>query len=323
MLRERVFDLEAYKALPAAQPFVDAVQEFLRTYGHRGFKFEFDWDTDRLADQPGYLLLAVASQLDVESPAVRAQEAQEAGLQALARMNPARRLLWKRLLRWAQQLISWREESKTHVALFQATYGLAARYLAGHFYPDQPDDVMMYYTIDEFLAFARSQGQERLDLETLNWRRAQFELHEEQDPPPELIWYDPATQHWRPAMEKEREDAGQEVHHLKGIAASGGRGPAEGIALVTNDPIEAGRRLLDMDDRVVLVTRLTDPAWSGLFPRLSAIVTELGGVISHAAIVARENGLPAVVGIPEATRLIRDGQHLRVDGTEGTVEVLE
>jgi pyruvate,water dikinase len=55
---------------------------------------------------------------------------------------------------------------------------------------------------------------------------------------------------------------------------------------------------------------------------LSAVVTELGGVISHAAIVARENGLPAVVGVPEATRRIRNGQRLRVDGAAGTIEVI-
>ena len=53
------------------------------------------------------------------------------------------------------------------------------------------------------------------------------------------------------------------------------------------------------------------------------MVTELGGVISHAAIVARENGLSAVVGVPEATRRVRDGQRVRVDGTTGIVEVLE
>ena len=71
------------------------------------------------------------------------------------------------------------------------------------------------------------------------------------------------------------------------------------------------------------VTRLTDPAWSSLFRRLSAVVTELGGVVSHAAIVARENGLPAVVGVPEVTRWVRDGQRLRVDGATGAVNIVD
>jgi len=74
---------------------------------------------------------------------------------------------------------------------------------------------------------------------------------------------------------------------------------------------------------VILITRLTDPAWSSLFARLTAVVTELGGVISHAAIVARENGLPAVVGVTNVTQHIRNGQRLRVDGATGNVEILE
>jgi len=81
--------------------------------------------------------------------------------------------------------------------------------------------------------------------------------------------------------------------------------------------------LLSMTEPAVLITRLTDPAWSGLFRGLQAVVTELGGVISHAAIVARENGLPAVVGIPNVTQLIRDGQRIRVDGAAGLVEIVE
>jgi phosphohistidine swiveling domain-containing protein len=182
--------------------------------------------------------------------------------------------------------------------------------------------VMMFYQLEEFLTFVRSRGGQRVSQATLDRRRAQFELYQTQPSPPELIRYDPLTQHWEPALEKE-EDHPLEITRLHGIAASAGSGPAEGIAVVTNDPLDAGRRLLEMEGPAVLFTRLTDPAWSSLFRRLSAVVTELGGVISHAAIVARENGLPAVVGVPEATRRVRDGQRVRVDGSTGIVEVLE
>ncbi len=324
LLREGVTDLAAYEALPAAAPLVEGIRAFLRQYGHRGFRYEADWATERLADRPEHVLLAIAGQLrEAEPPEVRAEAARQAGMEALRRMNPLRRALWQRLLRWGQQLIAWREASKSVGALRQAAYGLAARLLARHFYPDQPDDTMMFYTLEEFLAFVRSQGQERVDQATLDRRRAQFELYRNQPPPPELIWYNPHTRHWRPALEVEEETAATPATRLEGIAASAGSGPAEGIAVVTNDPLDAGRRLLEMEEPVVLVTRLTDPAWSGLFRRLSAVVTELGGVISHAAIVARENGLPAVVGVPEVTRLVRDGQRLRVDGAAGVVEILE
>jgi pyruvate,water dikinase len=322
MLMDGTVELDAYSAVPAAAPLVAGMRTFLREYGHRGFRYEADLETERLADRPEHILLAVAGQLgESEPPEKRAEAARQVALQALRRMNPFQRLLWQRVLRWGQQLISWREDSKSNIALRQATYGLAARYLAQHFYPGRPDDTVMFYTLDELLAFARSRGEQRVDQETLNRRRAQFELYRTQNPPPELIWYDPLTLHWRPALEQEQETAGAATR-LQGIAASAGSGPVEGIAVVTNDPLDAGRRLLELTGPVILVTRLTDPAWSSLFRRLSAVATELGGVISHAAIVARENGLPAVVGVPEVTRRIRNGQRLRVDGAAGTIEVI-
>jgi len=324
MLVDGTVELEAYEALPTAAPLVAGVQTFLHRYGHRGFRYEADFETERLADRPEHILLAVAGQLqESEPPQVRAEAARQVARDALQQMNPFQRLIWKRILRWGQRLISWREDSKSSIALRQAAYGLAARHLARHFYPDQPDDVMMFYHLKEFLTFVRSRGGQRVDQSTLNRRRAQFELYRSQPPPPELIYYDPLTQHWRPAVEKEEAEPTAGLARLKGIAASAGSGPAEGTAVVTNDPLDAARRLLELKGPVVLVTRLTDPAWSSLFRRLSAVVTELGGVISHAAIVARENGLPAVVGIPEATRRIRDGQRVRVDGATGSVEVVE
>jgi phosphohistidine swiveling domain-containing protein len=324
MLKDGVDDLDVYQQISEAAPLVASVQDFLHEYGHRGFRYEADFETDRLADRPEHILLAVAGQLgESEPPETRAEAARQSALAALEQMNSVQRAIWQRILRWGQQLISWREDSKSNIALRQAVYGLAARHLARDFYPEHPDDVVMFYTLPEFLAFAQSRGEQRVEQVTLDRRRAEFDLHQTQPPPPELIWYDPNTRLWRPAaVEKPKEDT-PEVTQLQGIAASAGRGPAEGIAVVTNDPVEAGRRLLELDGPAVLITRLTDPAWSSLFRRLSAVVTELGGVISHAAIVARENGLPAVVGIPEITLLVRDGQRVRVDGVTGIVEVLE
>lgn len=317
-------DLKAYEALPEAAPLVASVRDFLRDYGHRGFRYEADFETERLVDHPEHILLAVAGQLGKsESPEVRAESARQIAQDALQQLNPLQRPIWQRILRWGQKLISWREDSKSNIALRQALYGLAARHLAYHFYPDHRDDVLMFYTLDEFLSFVRSRGEERVGQETLDWRRAELELHQTQPAPPELIWYDPQARYWRPVAKEEKEVDVPALTRLRGIAASAGSGPAEGIAVVTNNPLEAARRLLTMEDPAVLITRLTDPAWSGLFRGLSAVVTELGGVISHAAIVARENGLPAVVGIPNVTQLIRDGQRVRVDGVTGVVEVPE
>ena len=76
----------------------------------------------------------------------------------------------------------------------------------------------------------------------------------------------------------------------------------------------------DLEDGDILVTCFTDPGWTPLFVSIKGLVTEVGGLMTHGAVVAREYGLSAVVGVQNATRLIKDGQRIRVHGTEGYVE---
>ncbi|MGB6059813.1 MAG: rifamycin-inactivating phosphotransferase [Microthrixaceae bacterium] len=102
---------------------------------------------------------------------------------------------------------------------------------------------------------------------------------------------------------------------LVGLAVS--TGTIEGRARVIHDMGEA-----DFESGDILVTAYTDPSWSPLFISIAGLVTEVGGLMTHGAVVAREYGLPAVVGVEHATTLISDGQRIRVDGTEGLVELL-
>jgi pyruvate,water dikinase len=73
----------------------------------------------------------------------------------------------------------------------------------------------------------------------------------------------------------------------------------------------------------ILVARATDPAWTAIFPLVRGVVLEIGGQLSHGAIIAREYGIPAVLSVPDATGRIREGQRLTVDGTAGRVAVHE
>jgi pyruvate,water dikinase len=102
---------------------------------------------------------------------------------------------------------------------------------------------------------------------------------------------------------------------LAGVPVSAGT--VEGRARVIPDIAAA-----DLEAGDILVTAYTDPSWSPLFPAVAGLVTEVGGQMTHGAVIAREYGLPAVVGVPDATRLIRDGQRIRVHGTDGYVELL-
>jgi len=78
----------------------------------------------------------------------------------------------------------------------------------------------------------------------------------------------------------------------------------------------------DLEDGDILVTPFTDPSWTPLFVSIKGLVTEVGGLMTHGAVIAREYGLPAVVGVESATKLIKDGKRIRVHGTEGYVEIL-
>ncbi len=102
---------------------------------------------------------------------------------------------------------------------------------------------------------------------------------------------------------------------LVGLPVSGGT--VEGRARIILDMAEA-----DLEPGDILVTTFTDPSWSPSFVAISGLVTEVGGLMTHGAVVAREYGLPAVVGVEQATRLIPDGHRIRVHGTDGYVELL-
>ncbi len=110
------------------------------------------------------------------------------------------------------------------------------------------------------------------------------------------------------------QDGGSE---LRGAAAS--PGTVEGVARVVRSVDE----IADVREDEILVCGATSPAWAPIFARIKATVTDVGGVMSHAAIVCREYGLPAVVGTGRATALIRTGMRIRVDGTAGLVTILE
>ncbi|MET9630697.1 rifamycin-inactivating phosphotransferase [Lentzea sp. NPDC006480] len=94
-------------------------------------------------------------------------------------------------------------------------------------------------------------------------------------------------------------------------------GMIEGRARVVLDVADA-----DLEPGDILVTAYTDPSWSPLFVAIAGLVTEVGGVMTHGAVIAREYGLPAVVGVEGATRLIQDGQRIRVHGTDGYIEIV-
>jgi pyruvate,water dikinase len=120
-----------------------------------------------------------------------------------------------------------------------------------------------------------------------------------------------------PLLEKFYGRAGGPAGHRRMKGAGAAPGCAEGPARVMHGAPDFSR----IQPGDVLVAATTTPAWTPLFPSLAALVTETGGILSHGAIVAREYGIPAVVGATGATDFVPDGARVHVDGTSGTVEL--
>ncbi len=161
-----------------------------------------------------------------------------------------------------------------------------------------------YLTFEELREVVRTN---KLDHQIINERRAEYKLYEKLTPS-RVITSDGEIV----AGEYKRENL--PAGAIVGLAVSSG--VIEGRARVILKMEDA-----DLEEGDILVTPFTDPSWTPLFVSIKGLVTEVGGLMTHGAVIAREYGLPAVVGIDNATKLIKDGRRIRVNGTEGYVEI--
>jgi pyruvate,water dikinase len=164
---------------------------------------------------------------------------------------------------------------------------------------------IFYLTFEELHDVVRT---DRVDNRLIDERKALFESFKALAPPRVL------TSDGEAITGSYRRDAFPEGA-LVGLPVSAG--VVEGRARVILDVADAA---LEPGD--ILVTAYTDPSWTPLFVTIKGLVTEVGGLMTHGAVIAREYGLAAVVGVQHATRLIRDGQRIRIHGTDGYVEIL-
>jgi rifampicin phosphotransferase len=214
----------------------------------------------------------------------------------------------QRMIRRLRTFIGYREYPKygiisRYFVYKQALLVEAAR-LAREGVLHEPEDIY-YLTFQELREVVRTH---ELDDQIVSRRKAEHERNGKLSPPRvltsdgEIV----AGVYKRPDL-----PAGA----LVGLAVSAG--VVEGRARVLLEMADAELKAGD-----ILVTAFTDPSWTPLFVSIKGLVTEVGGLMTHGAVIAREYGLPAVVGVQKATQLIKDGQHIRVHGTDGYVEIL-
>ncbi|GEC90010.1 phosphoenolpyruvate synthase [Brevibacillus brevis] len=162
-----------------------------------------------------------------------------------------------------------------------------------------------YLTFEEFHEAVRTN---KLDDQIISKRKDDYKFFEKLTPP-RVITSDGEII----AGEYKRENL--PANAIVGLPVSSG--VIEGRARVILNMEDA-----DLEEGDILVTSFTDPGWTPLFVSIKGLVTEVGGLMTHGAVIAREYGLPAVVGVENATTMIKDGQRIRVHGTEGYIEIL-
>ncbi|WP_440105182.1 PEP/pyruvate-binding domain-containing protein [Streptosporangium sp. H16] len=295
-------------------------ETFARLYGHRG-AHEFEVSIPRPGEDPRWIdaQLAAVSESSGHTGALldRQREAREAAWRRFGERYP-RKVAGTRLrvARW-NAIVRDRESARSEVIrAFWAlrSFVLRAGELTGH------GDDLFFLSIQEILAVLRGDD---APAEKVAVRRATYERYAALPAYPTLIVgrFDPERWAADPGRRGDIFDArggGAPVSDTV-TGFPGAPGVVEGVVRVIAGP-EDGDRLAPGE---ILVTTLTNIGWTPMFPRAAAVVTDMGAPLSHASIVARELGIPAVVGTGNATMRLRDGDRIRVDGERGTVELLE
>lgn len=220
------------------------------------------------------------------------------------RRKAARKLEQLRTFLW------WREElrdlsTRMYYQVRRFTLILADRLVDINWF-EKPDDIF-FIPVTDILSILRNQTSPKVIQKMIAQNRCYYDSFRHYQPPNEIGERYTIVR----SLAKSSDD------HLHGIGCS--PGIIEGTAKVVADIFAADR--IEAGD--ILITRFTDPGWTPKFSLLSGVVTETGGMLSHAAVISREYGIPAVLAVNNATERIRDGSRIRVDGNLGTVEVVQ
>lgn len=297
----------------------DAIYDFLSKYGMR-CTGEIDITRTRWSEKPMTLVPMILKNIKNFEPNAgnrKFEQGRRIALEKEQELIERLKLLpdgeqkakeTKRMIGLIRNFIGYREYPK---------YGIVSRYFvykqallkeaeqlvqAGVIH--EKEDIY-YLTFEELHEAARTK---KIDDQIISIRKDEYKLYEKLTPP-RVITSDGEII----TGEYKRENL--PANAIAGLPVSSG--VIEGRARVILNMENA-----NLEDGDILVTSFTDPGWTPLFVSIKGLVTEVGGLMTHGAVIAREYGLPAVVGVENATGLIKDGQQIRVHGTEGYIEIL-
>ena len=310
---------EGFASLQGGPQARDAIAAWLDRYGMR-CAGEIDVTRTRWSERPTTLVPLILSHVRTFEPGAAGRRFEQGRLAAAAQeqaiLTRLRQLPdgeqkaaeTESMIRRLRTFIGYREYPKygivsRYFVYKQALVAEAERLLQAGVIQER--DAITFLSLHELREVVRTQ---QLDPRLIRQRREQHALNQRLTPPRVI------TSEGEIVTGAYRR-AGLPVGALIGLAVSSG--VVEGRARVLLDMAEAA---LEPGD--ILVTPFTDPSWTPLFVAISGLVTEVGGLMTHGAVIAREYGLPAVIGVERATERIKDGDRIRVHGAEGYVEIL-
>ena len=312
-------NLDELPELAGGREALDAMQDWLDKYGMRCVG-EIDITRPRWSERPTTLLPILLGNIKNFKPGAGKRRFEQGRQEALRKEQELLERLRalpdggrkaeeaKRMIDRVRIFSGYREYPKygmvsRYFVYKQALLEEAERLVQAHVLGEQED--IFYLTFQELHDVVRAK---QVDDQLVRQRKDAFRSYQALTPPRVLTSDGEAL-----SGSYRRDDV--PAGALIGLPVSAGI--VEGRARVVLDLAEA-----DLEPGDILVTAYTDPSWTPLFVAIGGMVTEVGGLMTHGAVIAREYGLPAVVGVEHATRRIRDGQRVRVDGTEGYVEIL-
>jgi pyruvate,water dikinase len=311
--------LERLPRLEGGPKAHEAISAYLDKYGMRCVG-EIDVTRTRWSERPTTLVPLILSNIKNFEPGAGSRKFEQGRQEALkkeqALLDRLKRLPdgdqkageAQRMISRLRNFIGYREYPKygivnRYFVYKQALLNEAEQLVRANVIHEKAD--IYYLTFQELREVVRTN---KLDDRLVRQRKDEHELYRKLTPP-RVITSDGEIV----AGAYKRADLPAEA--IVGLPVSSG--VVEGRARVLLDMADA-----DLAEGDILVTSFTDPSWTPLFVSIKGLVTEVGGLMTHGAVIAREYGLPAVIGVEHATRLIKDGQRIRVHGTEGYVEIL-
>jgi phosphoenolpyruvate synthase/pyruvate phosphate dikinase len=325
-LVKKNIDLGALSALGGSKnqwdEFTSRIQTHLDTFGHVIFQLDFAEDLPR--DHPEMMLETIKMYLRGEgtNPYERQQASQQKRIETaetmLNRLKGLKLWLFRTVLKWAQSLSEVREDALAEMGLAYPKMRELLRELGQRFVEasviESAADIFWLEKDEIQTCVEKLENNQALeDLSAQVEKRKAFNKKVSQVTPPPMIPMKERVMGFKSEIFIAQTEDAQAGSVLMGVPASAGKVTAQ--ACVLHGPEDFDQ----MRPGDVLVAGTTTPAWTPLFAMASAVVTDIGGPLSHGSIVAREYGIPAVMGTGVATRRIQSGQTITVDGTKGEV----